>query len=111
MLKDCLPGQWIVLTVILLIGYIGISAQITCYQQLFQSSSNTLAVFVPLNVIVVMLLINYALVCNTDPGAVPINWVSRYAKNFPHFCSILIFFDLLGPPYSTTKFRSKEIKP
>jgi hypothetical protein len=85
MLKDCLPGRWIVLTVISLIGFIGISAQITCYQQLFQSSSYTLAVFVPLNVIVVMLLINYALVCNTDPGAVPINWVSRYAKKFSHF--------------------------
>ncbi|CAO3684494.1 unnamed protein product [Umbelopsis ramanniana] len=95
MLKDCLPGRWIVLTVISLIGFIGISAQITCYQQLFQSSSYTLAVFVPLNVIVVMLLINYALVCNTDPGAVPINWVPptqqpsfevKRSNHKPRFC-------------------------
>ncbi|KAH8555611.1 DHHC palmitoyltransferase-domain-containing protein [Umbelopsis sp. PMI_123] len=76
MLKDCLPGRLIVLTVITVIGFIGISAQITCYQQLFQSANSyTLAVFVPLNAIIIMLLINYALVCNTDPGAVPINWV------------------------------------
>jgi hypothetical protein len=71
------PGRLIVLTVLNLILFVGISAQITSYQQLFANTDNyTLAVYVPLNLIIILLLINYALVCNTDPGAVPVDWVS-----------------------------------
>jgi hypothetical protein len=85
MSKVWFPGRLIVLTVVSLIAFVGISAQIASYQQLFQNeNSYTLAIFVPLNAIIIMLLINYALVCTTDPGAVPINWVSmvNYSKNF-----------------------------
>jgi hypothetical protein len=69
------PGRLIVLTVVALIFWVGISSQYSSYQQLFQYTNYSLAVYIPFNCIIIMLLINYALVCNTDPGAVPINWV------------------------------------
>lgn len=69
------PGRLIVLTVMALTFWVGISSQYASYQQLFQYTNYSLAVYIPFNCIIIMLLINYALVCNTDPGAVPINWV------------------------------------
>jgi hypothetical protein len=77
MAKPWIPGRFVVLAVVAVIAFVGISSQITCFQQLFNNANSyTLAVFVPLNAIIMLLLINYTLVCNTDPGAVPINWVS-----------------------------------
>ncbi|ORY97762.1 DHHC palmitoyltransferase-domain-containing protein [Syncephalastrum racemosum] len=73
--KEC-RGQLVVATVILLTTFISYTSQIfVIWPFLGGASLHTLFILIPLNVFVIMIYLNYALVCLTDPGTVPVNWI------------------------------------
>lgn len=72
-------GQLIVAAVCILITFVAYTSQIfVLWSFLGGATLHTLLVLAPFNVFVIMIYINYTLVCLTDPGTVPPNWVKIY---------------------------------
>ena len=75
---QALQGQLVVGTVVVLTTFIAYTSQIVVlWDFLGGAQLSTILTLVPLNVCVVMIYVNYSLVCLTDPGTVPCNWVNE----------------------------------
>jgi hypothetical protein len=73
-----IKGQVIVLLVTAIITFVAYSSQIGILWSFFGGATlHTALILIPFNVFVIMIYINYALTCLTDPGTVPPNWVSE----------------------------------
>ncbi|CDS03700.1 hypothetical protein LRAMOSA01101 [Lichtheimia ramosa] len=90
-----LQGQLVVAIVALLTTFIAYTSQIfVIWNFLGGASLHTLLILIPLNVFIILLYINYALVCLTDPGCVPENWMPdtqthmevKRSTHEPRFC-------------------------
>ncbi|KAI8097732.1 DHHC palmitoyltransferase-domain-containing protein [Halteromyces radiatus] len=90
-----LKGQLIVLFVTIMIGFMAYSSQIgVLWSYLGGATLHTALILLPLNFFVIMIYINYALTCLTDPGAVPPNWIPQQQHHLevkksthaPRFC-------------------------
>ncbi|KAI8141236.1 DHHC palmitoyltransferase-domain-containing protein, partial [Fennellomyces sp. T-0311] len=91
-----LQGQLIVGTVVVLTTFIAYTSQIlVLWNYLGGARLSTLFTLLPLNVFVIMIYVNYSLVCLTDPGTVPCNWMPNPEDMFmevkrsthaPRFC-------------------------
>lgn len=92
-----IKGQVIVLFVTLLVAFLGYSSQIAIlWTFLGGATLHTALILIPLNVFIILIYINYALTCLTDPGTVPANWVSHsfLQKNRTTVANTTIFFSL-----------------
>ncbi|KAI9301457.1 DHHC palmitoyltransferase-domain-containing protein [Cunninghamella echinulata] len=73
-----IKGQAIVLFVTCMITFLAYSSQIgVLWTYLGGASLKTAFILIPLNVFVIMIYINYALTCLTDPGSVPPNYIPQ----------------------------------
>ncbi|CAO3592788.1 unnamed protein product [Absidia cylindrospora] len=90
-----LKGQAIVLFVLLTITFLAYSSQIgILWSYLGGATLHTALILIPFNVFVIMVYINYALTCLTDPGTVPPNWIPlqqhhlevKRSTHTPRFC-------------------------
>ncbi|KAI9491473.1 DHHC palmitoyltransferase-domain-containing protein [Zychaea mexicana] len=71
-----LRGQLVVGSVAILTTFVAYTSQIfVLWNFLGGATLSTLFILIPFNVCVVMIYINYSLVCLTDPGTVPGNWM------------------------------------
>ncbi|KAI9322131.1 DHHC palmitoyltransferase-domain-containing protein [Dichotomocladium elegans] len=69
-------GQLVVASVCLLTTFIAYTSQIfVLWDFLGGANTKTLLILIPFNIFVIFIYINYALVCLTDPGGVPDNWI------------------------------------
>ncbi|ORZ10242.1 DHHC palmitoyltransferase-domain-containing protein [Absidia repens] len=90
-----IKGQAIVLFVISMVAFLGYSSQIgILWSFLGGATLHTALILIPLNVFIILIYINYALTCLTDPGTVPINWIPQQQHHLevkrsthaPRFC-------------------------
>ncbi|KAF7727815.1 Palmitoyltransferase [Apophysomyces ossiformis] len=88
-------GQCIVASVIILITFVAYTSQIfVLWHFLGGPTLHTAAVLLPFNVFVILIYINYALTCLTEPGSVPKNWMPeqhihvevKRSTHAPRFC-------------------------
>ncbi|KAI9265226.1 DHHC palmitoyltransferase-domain-containing protein [Phascolomyces articulosus] len=71
-----IKGQVIVGIVALLTTFVAYTSQIfVLWNFLGGATLKTLLILIPFNVFVIMIYVNYSLVCITDPGTVPGNWM------------------------------------
>ncbi|KAI8338037.1 DHHC palmitoyltransferase-domain-containing protein [Chlamydoabsidia padenii] len=77
-----LKGQAIILFVISTITFLAYSSQIgILWNFLGGATLHTAIILIPFNVFVVMIYVNYALTCLTDPGTVPANWIPQQQQH------------------------------
>jgi palmitoyltransferase len=77
-----LKSQGIILFVILTIAFLAYSSQFCIlWSFLGGATLHTALILIPFNILVILIYINYALACLTDPGTVPTNWVSKGQQN------------------------------
>ncbi|KAI8338467.1 DHHC palmitoyltransferase-domain-containing protein [Chlamydoabsidia padenii] len=89
-------GQVIVFFVTIMITFIAYSSQIgILWSFLGGATLHTALILIPFNVFIIMIYINYALTCLTDPGTVPENWIPQQqhqhlevkkSTHAPRFC-------------------------
>ncbi|KAG2218144.1 hypothetical protein INT45_007847 [Circinella minor] len=83
-----IKGQMIVGTVAILTTFIAYTSQIfVLWNFLGGATLSTLLILIPLNVFIIMIYINYSLVCLTDPGVVPEVKRSTHAPRFCKTCN------------------------
>jgi hypothetical protein len=69
---ESIPGKLYILGVVVLVTFIGYSSQLVIFYKAFDWK-----VLLPLNVLIALVYYNYYLAVVTDPGTIPMNWVSQ----------------------------------
>lgn len=76
---ESIPGKVFVVGVVLLISFIAYSSQLILFLPAYGGwNSTSLIMLLPLNLLVAMVFYNYYLSVTTDPGKIPLHWVSFF---------------------------------
>lgn len=80
--EESIPGIVYTGGVTVLIAFIALTSQFFIVIPFLGrwSSQSSLAILVPLNVIIILIYYNYYLAVTTDPGRIPVDWVSSKTK-------------------------------
>ncbi|ORX48789.1 zf-DHHC-domain-containing protein [Hesseltinella vesiculosa] len=93
--RKTLKGQLIVTLVTAMIAFVAYASQLAIlWSYLGGASLHTALILIPFNFFIIMIFVNYALTCLTDPGHVPPNWIPEDQRHLevkrsthaPRFC-------------------------